>query len=136
MCVSYDPDEEDPQILTPHIWFRHGCTNCSPPETKDGTSSFRLDSLLLPAVETSPKGRSLGRRNGNVFFGLDNPSGATYVKSAAQIEGYIRTPAGRIEDTKDSFIKEVEVASSNAREDDREAIYDANELLSRNDPVP
>ncbi|MYD45774.1 MAG: hypothetical protein F4W92_05425 [Gammaproteobacteria bacterium] len=85
VCVSYSLDQGDSESLKPHVWFKHGCTNCSPPAKKNATGSLHLDGLLLPAVGTITSANSLTWLNGNVrTFGFIKHE-STHVEPTAKI---------------------------------------------------
>lgn len=97
VCVSYDPDPEDSQSLKPHVWFKHGCTNCFPLRKKeDETSSIRVESSLLPlfsAVQTKNSRRWL---NGNVrSFGSLNLGRSIHAKPTVKVLVDIDSKGGR-----------------------------------------
>ena len=114
VCVSYSLDPEDSESLNPHIWFRHGCTNCYPSnEKEDETGSLRFDSLHQSVIGTLPTVYSLGSLNAHVrSFGLLNPNAATHTNPATQIEGNILSTVGGFADTKKSVAMLVEVRDS------------------------
>ena len=86
VCVSYSLDQGDSESLKPHVWFKHGCTNCSPPAKKNATGSLHLDGLLLPVVGTITSANSLTWLNGNVrTFGSIKLDESTHVEPTANI---------------------------------------------------
>ncbi|MYF38583.1 MAG: hypothetical protein F4219_07460 [Gammaproteobacteria bacterium] len=97
VCVSYDPDPEDSQSLKPHVWFKHGCTNCFPLRKKeDETSSIRVESSLLPLIGAVQTKNSRGWLNGNVrSFGSLNLGKSIHAKPTVEVLVDIDSTGGR-----------------------------------------
>ena len=104
VCVSYDPDPEDSQSLKPHVWFKHGCTNCFPLRKKeDETSSIRVESSLLPLFGAVPTKNARGWLNGNVrSFGSLNLGKSIHAKPTVEVLVDIDSTTGRYGQVKSS----------------------------------
>lgn len=86
VCVSYSLDKGDSKSLKPHVWFEHGCTNCSPSAKQNETGSLHLETLLLPVAGTITSVDSLAWLYGNEqTFGLIKVYESTNVEPTAKI---------------------------------------------------